>query len=218
MRRVLQSYRGEPEQRDPEARANAAVLSELLLAKTNERDLMAARQMTLIQRVISAAKSGDELPILAETHFANGRVAGLQTIPPEITAGALYVVRDPRDVASEWAAESGKPVADAVEQMSDRRAVVRRGPFYEWPGTWSQNVESWTGKLPYRVGVARYEDFREKPTESFRKVIEFLGWPFDAARFEALSTNPPNHQSPSSPSQFGEQHRAIMRSFGYGDV
>ena len=167
-----------------QSRAYNTVLGDVLLENATEYDLMRIRTVVLIRMAMAACETKEPLPIFVKTHFANGTLSHVRAILPSLTAGALYVVRDPRDVAVSWAAHTDRSIDKAIAHMADPKAVIRSGAIFHWLGHWSQNVLSWSERLSYRVGVVRYEDLISKPVDSFRKVVTFLGWAVDEALLE----------------------------------
>jgi aryl sulfotransferase len=93
---------------------------------------------------------------------------------------ALYILRDPRDVAVSLAFHTGKPIATVVRQILS--ASTRMGgiePHHEQISqrllNWSGHVRSWTGQADVPVHVLRYEDLRADAVGCFGRAIAFLG-------------------------------------------
>jgi hypothetical protein len=97
--------------------------------------------------------------------------------PPELTKGAVYLVRDPRSVAVSFAKHLGKSIDDTITLMSkEQGALVREDRQGHFLQSWSQHVRSWLeedGMI--RAGCVRYEDLRADPETMFVKVFECLG-------------------------------------------
>ncbi|BBE70545.1 sulfotransferase domain protein [Pleomorphomonas sp. SM30] len=121
--------------------------------------------------------------------------------PPDVTAGAVYVVRDPRAVASSWAAHSGTTAATIVARMGrpdpGRHAMPspRKPTVPERVGSWSEHVLSWLDEFPAPRLVVRYEDLLADPLAVTGRLAGFLGLPDEpalvsaavgACRFDAL--------------------------------
>ena len=94
---------------------------------------------------------------------------------------ALYVVRDPRDVAVSLAHHVGKTVSWSVEAMCNPDWTLsdsRHSLGTQLPqrlGTWSDHVLSWTRQEWFPVHVLRYEDCVARPVESFRQAFAAAG-------------------------------------------
>lgn len=121
--------------------------------------------------------------------------------PPGSTRSAVYMVRDPRDVAPSLAHHKGIAIDAAIAMMGDADAMLSRARFspeYQVPqklGRWGEHVESWLA-APFPVHLMRYEDMRENPQEAFGGMVRFLGRDdgaeaiaaaVDMASFERLS-------------------------------
>ena len=110
--------------------------------------------------------------------------AGEPLFPPSLTLGAVYLVRDPRDVAVSYAHHMNWTVDQAIGFMADPLAIIalnRRRMAQQLPqrlSSWSQHVESWLD-APIRVLPIKYEDMLADPIASFGEIAHFLG--FDAA-------------------------------------
>jgi hypothetical protein len=94
---------------------------------------------------------------------------------------AIYVVRDPRDVAVSLAHHAGRSAAWAVEAMCDpawTMSVSSGSLGSQLPqrlGTWSEHVLSWTRQQRVPVHVLRFEDCVSHPVESFHGAFTAVG-------------------------------------------
>ncbi len=121
--------------------------------------------------------------LLLKTHDCNLDIAGVEQIPPMLTRAAIYVVRDPRDVALSFMNHYAMPsMSAAVDQMLNDETLTRfpDSGLYVPQMSWQKHAASWTRKLPYEVLILRYEDLLDKPFEEFSKVIRLLKMDFDA--------------------------------------
>lgn len=127
-----------------------------------------------VQRAIASGTSGK---VLIKTHSALTKVGGRPSHAVEVTAGAVYLVRDPRDVAVSYADHLGIGIDRAVEILATRHAHTDFAPNHvtEFPGSWSQNVATWTAAGNERVHVVRYEDLLADPRAGFGGIVGFLG-------------------------------------------
>jgi len=107
--------------------------------------------------------------------------AGEHIVPVEATRAAIYIVRDPRDIALSWARHADVPPAEAVKWMcapgaclaSSLRRLEDQVP--QPLGTWSEHVRSWTEEPPFPVYVLRYEDCLADPVGRFYAAFHFGG-------------------------------------------
>lgn len=114
--------------------------------------------------------------VFVKTH--NGLVTdrGHATINFAVTAGAVYVVRNPLDVAISYAHHSSVSLDAAIDRMgvADAETPGTDTSVYEVQGSWSQHVWSWT-RHPHRaLHVMRYEDMLADPQKTFGALARHL--------------------------------------------
>ena len=144
-------------------------------------------------------------PCLVKVHDAFERLpSGEPLFPAEATGAAVYLVRNPLDVAPSLQRFLGLPgLREAVDFLGSPRADLAGKADRAVPqvrqhmGTWSEHVGSWTGQGGFPVCVLRYEDLVERPEEGFARLLEALGEEPEpgrlrralrACRLEALSS------------------------------
>jgi hypothetical protein len=140
---------------------------------TNEhRDEIAAIRHEVQRR---AADHFDGL-LFIKTHQALVVDRGTTTINFEVTAGAIYIVRNPLDVAISYAHHMGCAIDQAIEIMGTPNAElpVSEKQVHEVYGTWSQHVLSWTRKPHRAIYVMRYEDMLAEPEKTFGNLARHL--------------------------------------------
>jgi hypothetical protein len=124
--------------------------------------------------------------VFVKTHSALVTDFGVPAITQEVTAGAIYVVRNPLDVVLSYAHHLAKPIDLVIDHMGT--SMVRTGNSENWvsevQGTWSENVESWTAKPQKAIHVVRYEDMHAAPLATFGAIARFLGLKPPRARIE----------------------------------
>ena len=101
------------------------------------------------------------------------------------TAGFVYIVRDPRDVAISWSKHSGLSIDDSINFMLSYKSCI------EWTktkselpqqilpktylGSWSDHVMSWTeNNFNVPKLILKYEDLVYKKEESLKKIVSFF--------------------------------------------
>lgn len=116
--------------------------------------------------------------VLVKTHNALVGDRGTPMITLEHTAGAIYVIRNPLDVAVSYSHHYGISLAEAVAAMNRQgnQSIGNQENFvYELHGSWSEHVESWTAIPNQALHVVRYEDMADEPQRTFGAVAGFLG-------------------------------------------
>ncbi len=123
--------------------------------------------------------------VFIKTHNANRAVHGIPLCTPSLTAGAIHIIRDPRDIAISYAAYTGLSLDDTIAFMAQPRAANRGSAqqVFELLGSWSSHAESWIA-TPKTLRL-RYEDMLANPTHEFGRVISFLGDDPEPARLSA---------------------------------
>lgn len=124
----------------------------------------------------------------AYTQTANGEplLAGVRG-----AAGAIVIVRDPRDVAPSLANHNGSTIDEAIAFMADAEAAfcgrARRQSNQlrqKLPG-WSGHVASWLDQKDIPVHLVRYEDMSTAPEETLAAALAFAEQPVSHGRIEA---------------------------------
>lgn len=118
-------------------------------------------------------------PLLIKTHNARARIHNTCLIPAAWTERAVYLVRDPRDVAVSFANHARRSLDDTIEMMDDPTAGschTTEPSLAHFLGTWSTHVNSWMTTDQFPARCFRYEDFKEKPEDQFSNLLEFLEW------------------------------------------
>lgn len=130
-----------------------------------QRKEIAAARQRVHQRIVDEAGG----LVFIKTHNALVMDRGHPTINFAVTSGAIYIVRNPLDVAISYAHHMGKSVDAAIAQMAipDVETPGTDTAIYEVYGSWSQHVWSWTRKPHRTLFVMRYEDMLADPEKSF---------------------------------------------------
>jgi len=113
--------------------------------------------------------------VFVKTHNANLALHGIPLCTPAVSAGAIYILRDPRDVAVSFSAYTGRSLDETIAFMAQPGAANRATAqqVFELLGSWSAHVESWASGR--KTLALRYEDMLDRPSREFGKVIRFLG-------------------------------------------
>ena len=115
--------------------------------------------------------------VFVKTHSLLAEDRGVPLITMDCTSGALYVVRNPLDVAVSLTHHLGGTVDQAIQLMCDRHGRSFADPVNveQFFGSWSLHVDSWTNAPNPSLHVIRYEDLLTKPMTTFKGVAGFLG-------------------------------------------
>lgn len=121
-----------------------------------------------------------------KTHNARDRAFGVELILPRYTRAAVYILRDPLDVAVSYARHYGQTPSEAARAISrpDNTTAADATSVKQYLGNWSDHVTGWTATTDFPVRVMRYEDMKADPEKAFAGLLGFLGIPADAERLE----------------------------------
>ena len=126
-------------------------------------------------------------PTVIKTHNAFVKVRGTPVICPDVTLGAIYVVRNPMDVVDSFADHMGITIDAAITAMNDPKHRIggpRKPMVTQYLQTWSGHVTSWLRQPLFPVHLVRYEDLKTSPRTTLRNAVTFLGWQVDDQRIE----------------------------------
>lgn len=119
---------------------------------------------------------------------------GQPMFPPDVSRGAIHIVRNPIDVAVSCAHHYGNSLSDAAGAMR-RRTVLSDttdhlcSQLRQRLGSWSSHARSWIQAARYfPVHTVRYEDLLRAPRAAFTEILGFSGIDIDEAALDrALS-------------------------------
>lgn len=135
-----------------------------------------------VQRHIASA--GRQQTLFVKTHSAITHLEGVPTILPEVTDGAIYIIRNPLDVAVSYSHHLDISYDEAVDAMgisSNRLATVDNFAF-QLLGSWTDHVRSWLMAPGLQPHVMRYEDMLTRPEVAFGSLVRFLRLPENPTR------------------------------------
>ncbi|WP_351019452.1 sulfotransferase domain-containing protein [Shewanella sp. AC91-MNA-CIBAN-0169] len=131
----------------------------------------------------------NNLSIIAyhKIHDANiNMLTGALLCPDDACLGALYVVRNPFDVAISFANHLGFSIDKSIELMAKTDYSLAKkqhkltSQVKQYMGSWGEHVNSWLdSELP--LLWVRYEDMQQDALHCFTTISEFLHLPMDEA-------------------------------------
>jgi hypothetical protein len=151
---------------------------------------------------------------------------GVPMVTAKATAGVVYLVRNPLDVAVSFGFHEGVPPGEMVSRMNDP-GYCFAGNVHRLPNqlpqrllTWSGHVRSWLDDSGLPVHLVRYEDLLLSPVETFSRLLAFVGLDPDPRRvrkainfssFDILAAQESEHG-------FRERLAAAERFFRKGQI
>ncbi len=121
----------------------------------------------------------EELSFL-KTHNSLCRYENFEFTTQSESIGAIYIVRDPRNVITSMCNHYSFNLEYALEKMSDKNASLSEKASngdcsnFTFLGSWSDHYKSWKNNDKFKVLFIKYEDLKENKELIFKKVIDFI--------------------------------------------
>ena len=132
-----------------------------------------SKQWVPIQREINK----DKKIRFFKTHSFLGNYEGNEFTSPETTLGAVYIVRDPRNVLTSLKNHYSFDNDKALKMITDKtRSLMSNNGSYAsltFISSWSENYLSWFRNNQFRRLFVKYEDLISNKYETFRDIIIF---------------------------------------------
>lgn len=171
--------------------------------------------------------AGDlDAPIHVKTHDAVTLYQdGTELIPAEVSLGAIYLVRDPRDVAISLARFLRVNLDRAIELMANPHSTADSSRAHQplllpdyW-SSWSHNVESWTTGSTFPRSIVRYEDLRRDTFVEMVRILPALGYAVEEATVRRAIASVSLDRLKAQESAFGfAEAPSQARFFGEGGI
>ena len=133
----------------------------------------ASKQWVPIQKEINK----DRKIRFFKTHSFLGNYQGNQFTSPETTPGAIYIIRDPRNVLSSLKNHYSFDDNEALKMIKDKtRSLMSNNGTHAsltYISSWAENYLSWFKNNQFRRLFIRYEDLITNKYETFRDIIVF---------------------------------------------
>ncbi len=149
---------------------------------------------------------------------------GEPLFPTAVSQGAIYLLRNPLDVAVSYAFHSGQASFEKIvkRMAKPRSSMAGRGSnqLRQLTFDWSTHVRSWTENCAFPVHVVRYEDLLRDTVGTFTGMLEFLdldGADDHARIVKAVEfASMKNLQANEAEAGFSEKHPGTERFFRSG--
>tara|TARA_B000000557_G_C20764593_1_gene438890 strand:- start:161 stop:1006 length:846 start_codon:yes stop_codon:yes gene_type:complete len=117
--------------------------------------------------------------IFLKTHMAVCKVNGNSFTDNKNTLGAIYIIRDPRNVITSLSNHYQISIEEAFEFMKDdQRAIYskvnNRYLGFQFLMSWSLNQKSWIENKKFPVLLIKYEDLVGETFFVFKNIIQFI--------------------------------------------
>ena len=119
---------------------------------------------------------------ILKTHNAMCTVNKNKFTNKENTLGAIYIVRDPRDVAVSFSYHMGKTLTEIVNNMINKEYLISESDFTTEKkvsgstllSSWSNHYNSWKNYKSIKSIIIKYEDLVRNTADKFYEIVLYL--------------------------------------------
>ncbi|UXX84261.1 sulfotransferase domain-containing protein [Roseovarius pelagicus] len=155
-----------------------------------------------------------------KTHCQAIRFLGQDLIPPQVTAAAIYIIRNPFDLAPSFARHQNCDIDTAITRMMDPEMIMGTpAGIYEALGSWDGHVMSWARAPGLSRHIVRYEDMLAKPGKTFNDLLsKFLRLKVEKPRLARAikATSFASMQKQEQEKGFSERPEGMQNFFAKG--
>ena len=115
-----------------------------------------------------------------KTHNILGSINNNNFTNKKNTSGAVYIVRDPRNVLTSLRNHYELTKDEALKFMLNEKKYIHdyhsKDDFsdFQFISSWEKNYKSWLNQKVFPVKLIRYEDLNFKTLDILREIIEFI--------------------------------------------
>ena len=123
-------------------------------------------------------RDGNSIRFL-KTHSSLQNINGFKFTDLDNTLGAIYIVRDPRNIVKSYSNHSQVSIDEALKMLQEQRVIGgeedRTNKSVMHVGSWMTHYMSWRElKKVNRYLLIKYEDLVSDPKNSFIKILNFV--------------------------------------------
>ena len=115
-----------------------------------------------------------------KTHNILGAINGNSFTDKSNTIGALYIIRDPRNIFTSLQNHYELTQDEALKFMLNEKKFIhdfhKENDFsdFQFISSWERNYKSWIKQNNFPVKIIKYEDLSSNPFEIFKEIIKFI--------------------------------------------
>ena len=115
-----------------------------------------------------------------KTHNILGSINNNNFTNKKNTSGAVYIVRDPRNVLTSLRNHYELTKDEALKFMMNEKKYIHdyhsKDDFsdFQFISSWEKNYKSWLNQKVFPVKLIRYEDLNSKTLDILKEIIEFI--------------------------------------------
>ena len=115
-----------------------------------------------------------------KTHNVLGAIENNNFTNKRNTIGAIYIVRDPRNIITSIQNHYELDIDKALKFMLSEKKYIydyhRENDYsdFQFISSWEKNYQSWIEQSIFPTKIIKYEDLNNKTFETFKEIIEFI--------------------------------------------
>ena len=123
--------------------------------------------------------SGENVHFI-KTHNSLNQFKGNSFTTNNLSLGAIYIVRDPRNLITSMTHHYSLTYEQAYKKLIDENASLleksREGDYsnFTFLGSWSSHFKSWKNSKDFKTLFVKYEDLENNKYDTFKKIVQFI--------------------------------------------
>ena len=123
--------------------------------------------------------SGENIHFI-KTHNSLNQYKGNSFTTNNLSLGAIYIVRDPRNLITSMTHHYSLSYEQAYKKLIDENASLleksREGDYsnFSFLGSWSSHFRSWKNSKDFKTLFIKYEDLENNKYDTFKKIVQFI--------------------------------------------
>tara|TARA_A100001011_G_scaffold382735_1_gene452969 strand:- start:1094 stop:1939 length:846 start_codon:yes stop_codon:yes gene_type:complete len=123
--------------------------------------------------------SGNEIHFV-KTHSTLNKFKGNNFTTNNQTLGAIYIVRDPRNLITSLTHHYSLDYEEAFSKLTDENATLLQKSSdndhsnFTYLGSWSSHYKSWKNTKDFKTLFIRYEDLENDKINTFLRIVNFI--------------------------------------------
>jgi len=123
--------------------------------------------------------SGENIHFI-KTHNSLNQYKGNSFTTKNLSLGAIYIVRDPRNLITSMTHHYSLSYEQAYKKLIDENASLleksREGDYsnFSFLGSWSSHFKSWKNCKDFKTLFVKYEDLENNKYDAFKKIVKFI--------------------------------------------
>tara|TARA_B100000161_G_scaffold263033_1_gene233770 strand:- start:726 stop:1574 length:849 start_codon:yes stop_codon:yes gene_type:complete len=115
-----------------------------------------------------------------KTHNVLGAIENNNFTNKRNTIGAIYIVRDPRNIITSIQNHYELNIDKALKFMLSEKKYIydyhRENDYsdFQFISSWEKNYQSWIKQSIFPTKIIKYEDLNNKTFDTFKEIIEFI--------------------------------------------